>query len=99
MTITKTTGRTSTMMMMTREAKVVRTKRTARVTTSGERKSTSVMTMMARTAREDTGVRMKTSGETNTTKIRMIPREAREAQVAVVQATLKTIGETSTMRR
>ena len=78
---------------------MVRTKRTARVTITGERKSMNVMTMMARMVREDTGVRMKTSGETNTTKIRMIPREAREAQVAVVQATLKTIGETSTMRK
>ena len=78
---------------------MVRTKRTARVTITGERKSMNVMTMMARMVREDTGVRMKTSGETNTTKIRMIPREAREAQVAVAQATLKIIGETSIMRK
>ena len=55
--------------------------------------------MMARMVREDTGVRMKTSGETNTTKIRMIPKEAKEAQVEVVQATPKIIGETSTMRK
>ena len=85
--------------MMVREAKVVRTKRIARVTITGERKCTNVMTMMARMVREDTGVRMKTSGETNTTKIRMIPKEAKEAQVEVVQATPKIIGETSTMRK